>query len=187
MHAAPPLQTWSAPQACTTAAWGLLALLQLPFSAVPVYIVYPIVHTCYNLVHIYACTSPCAPLRVHLISRAPHLVNLTSCLSRVYLYACTSTRAPHLACLISRAPHLVNLYACTAPREPHLVHIYACTSSRVHLYSCTSSRVHLSCIICTRAPINLMHQQAHPPSRWTWTIPLATVTFWPSALSISRS
>ena len=113
MHAAPPLQTCSAPQACTTAAWGLLALLQLPPSAVPVYIVYPIVHTCYNLVHIYTCTS---------------------------------MRASHLTC--------------TTPREPQLVHI-----------SCVRSCTH----------------QAHLPSRWTWTIPLATVTFWPSALSISRS
>ena len=45
MHAAPPLQTCSAPQACTTAAWWLLALLRLPFLQ-SLYIVYPIVRTC---------------------------------------------------------------------------------------------------------------------------------------------
>ena len=66
MHAAPPLQTCSAPQACTTAAWGLLALLQLPLSAVPVYIVYTIVHTCYNL----RAATTCALLLHHCCATA---------------------------------------------------------------------------------------------------------------------
>ena len=132
---------------------GPAALLQLPHSAVPVYIVYPIVHTCYSLLHIYACTSTLAPLRMNLYActstRAPYLVNLTSCTSRAYL-VCTSTRAPHLACTSTCAPHLVHLTSWTsalatlqvhltswtAPREPHLVHI-SCISTHVPL------RVHL--------------------------------------------
>ena len=180
---------------------GPAALLQLPLSAVPVYIVYPIVHTCYNLMHFCLCTLLQQLLHyycttTHLVhiswtsTRVPHLVNLSSCTSThaprahlVHLYVCTSTRAPHLvhisSCTSARATHLVNLYACTAPREPHLVHIL-CISTRAPL------RVHL----ISRAPrlgsTSCTHQ-AHPPSRGTWTIPLATVTFCPSALSISRS
>ena len=72
MHAAPPLQTCSPPQACTTAAWGLLALLQLPLSAVPVYIVYPIVHTCYNL----RAATNCAPLLHYCCTTAEPLRGL---------------------------------------------------------------------------------------------------------------
>ena len=132
------------------------------------------------------------PLYIHVIiscisTRALHLVNLTSCTSRAYLvhlYVCTSSRVHLYACTSSR----VHLHTCTSPREPHLVHIYVCTSSHVHLIS---RAPHLVCT--SRASFALVHQltscthQAHPPSRWTWTIPLATVTFWPSALSISHS
>ena len=157
---------------------GPAALLQLPLSAVPVYIVYPIVHTCYNLVHIYACTSARAPhlactsSRMHLISRAPlcmhhtsrtsphaHLcVHLCACTSsRVHLYACTSSHVHLYACTSAHAPLRVHLCACTSAHAPHL----ACTSTRAplvhHLHSCTNQ---------PRAPIKpIRHQDGPGPFR----------------------
>ena len=105
-------QTCSAPQACTTAAWGLLALLPLPFlqSCTFVYLLSSNLYQSYHCTYFYkvSCASP-----------APHL------------NSCTSTPAPHLvhlyACTFTRAPHLVHLYACTAPRAHQVVHLYACT------------------------------------------------------------
>ena len=186
-------QTCSAPQACTTAAWGLLAILRLPFlqslyisiftklqplTELPLYIflqgLVRLSCTSPQLVHLNVCT-------LHLTSctstRAPHLVNLTSC---------TSTRAPHLvhltSCTSTRAPHLVHLTSCTsthAPLRVHLVHI-SCVSMWaplcVHLNSCTSTRApHLACT--SRASFALVHPSS--PSvvtfKRTWTIPIVTV------------
>ena len=170
-------QTCSVPQACTTAAWGLLALLQLPFlqslyiciftklQPLPELPLYIFLQGLVRLVHLYACTAP----------RAHH--------------SCTSTRAPQLmhpyVCTSTRALHLVNLISCTSRASLH-VHLYVCTSTRaplrMHLILCAPLRApHLACT--PRASFALMHQatscthQAHPSShlRGTWTIPVVTV------------
>ena len=201
-HATAPPQTCSAPQACTTAAWGLLALLQLPFlqslyiciftklqhlPELPLYIflqgLMQLSCTSPQLVHLNACTS-CTSPRAH-----------QPCAPQIVLpYVCTSSHAPHLVNLTSwtshRAHQLVHLYACTsctsrASLHVHLMHI-SCISLHappcVHLNSCTSTRApYLACT--SRAPFALVHQstscthQAHPSShsRGTWTIPVVTV------------
>ena len=112
--------------------------------------------------HLNTCTSPCAP----------QLVHLSSCTSlhaplRVHRTSCTSPRSPlhvnRTSWTSPRAHQLVHLTSCTSMHAPraHFVHLYVCTSTRapqlVHLYTCTSSCMHLSCIICTHAPINLVH------------------------------
>ena len=172
------------------------------YANIPLYI--HVVISCTSCGHLCTCTSP----------REPHLVNLYECTLRAYprvhlcvctsscvhLYVCTSSRVHLHMCTSPCEPHLVSLYTCTAPREPHLMHI-SCISRaplHVHLISCAPIRVHLISraphLACTsRASFALVHQltscthQTHPPSRWTWTVPSATVTFWPSALSISCS
>ena len=142
-------QTCSASHACTTAAWGLLALLQLPF-----------------LQSLYICTftklQPLPELPLYIFLQG--LVRL-SCTSPelMHLTSCTSTRAPRAhqlvhpyVCTSTRAPHLVNLTSCTstcAPLRVHLVHLYACTSSHVHLYACTSMRAHLHMHLISHAPL----------------------------------
>ena len=85
--------------------------------------------------HRTSCTSPRAPLCVHL----------------VHLYVCTSTPAPHL----------VHISSCTSTRAPHLVHINSCTSTARAAIACTSCacRVHLycPCTSCTRRAPLLVH------------------------------
>ena len=142
---------------------GSAALLQLPLSAVPVYIVYPIVHTCYNLVHFYLCTL------LHYYCTTTHLMHLHACTAprepHFVHISCTSTHAPraHLMhlylCTSMCAPHLVHISSCTSTHEPHLVNLTSCTSCaclRMHLYVCTSTHaphlVNLTSCTSTRAP-----------------------------------
>ena len=178
-----------------------------------------------HLVHLYVCTSTPAPrasLRVHLYAcTLPHAHQL------LHLYTCTSPREPHLvhitSCTSTLAP-LLPMQPLRAPRAPaactSTVHApIACTSNHcrgtsrsvtigtsraplvyhqlLHHYAFTSSRVHLSCIICTRAPINLVHPSSpsaikrdldHSVSH-CYILAISPLyfsfinSFWPSALS----
>ena len=117
-------------------------------------------NSCTSRVHVYAWTSP----RMHLISHAPHTCTAPHEPHLVHI-SCISMRAPHPVCTSTRAYLRVHLTSCTSTRASRAylrVHLYTaphpmCTSTCAPHLTCTSSRVHLSCIICTRAPMNLVH------------------------------